>query len=313
MGTEISVVIPLLNEAPNVRPLHEQLKKALGTLNHEIIFVDDGSTDNTFQVLTDLVNEDLMTKVVRLRKNFGKAAAYSAGFQNASGDIVVTMDGDLQDDPAEIHKFLAKMDEGYDAVTGWKYRGKGRFDKAIASRIFNRLTSFLTGIKLHDFNCPYKAYRREVLDDIVLYGDLFRFIPVLLADKGYRIAEVKIENHTRKFGKSKYSFSRYLRTSFDMITILFLTKFRHSPLYLFGSIGVSMFAAGFLIDLYLTYRKIFSGLLISKEPLLFLGILLMFIGVQFISIGLITEMIVNSFHEKGKVNYIREILVHKQS
>lgn len=313
MGKKISVVVPMLNEAPNVRPLHEQLKKALGTLNHEIIFVDDGSTDKTFQILTDIVNQDLMTKVVRLRKNFGKAAAYSAGFENATGDIVVTMDGDLQDDPAEIHKFLAKIDEGYDAVTGWKYRGKGRFDKAIASKIFNRLTSFLTGIKLHDFNCPFKAYRREVLDHIVLYGDLFRFIPVLLADKGYQIAEVKIENHKRQFGRSKYKFSRYLRTFFDMITILFLTKFRHSPLYLFGSMGAMIFGTGFLIDLYLTYRKIFGDLLISKEPLLFLGILLMFIGVQFVSIGLITEMIVNSFHEKGKANYIREILNHEQS
>ena len=309
MKKNISLVVPVLNEAKNIPVLYEQIRKATPGVDCQIVFVDDGSTDETFSILKEISEKDPALKVVRLRKNFGKAVAYSAGFLNSTGDIVVTMDGDLQDDPGEIHKFISKIDEGYDLVNGWKYRGKGRLDKAVASRIFNRITSFLTGIKLHDFNCPFKAFKREVIEDLNIYGDLFRFIPVLVNEKGYRIGEVKIENHLRRYGKTKYKFSRYFRTLLDLITVIFLTKFRRSPLYLFGSIGMTMFISGFSVDLYLSLQKVLYGLKLSEQPLLFLGILLMIIGAQFISIGLIMEMMVNLFHEKNKVSsFIKETL-----
>lgn len=311
MNNKISIMIPVLNEAANIPVLYELIKKSMGSLSYEVIFVDDGSSDNSLEVLRQIVENDRCVKVVRLRRNFGKAIAYSAGFKNSSGDIIITMDGDLQDDPAEIHKFLNKIEEGYDVVSGWKYRGKGGFIRASASKIFNKMTSSLTGIRLHDFNCPFKAYRKDALDALSLYGDLYRFIPVLIYEKGYKIGEVKIENYLRKFGKSKYKASRYIRTFLDLITVLFLTKFKKSPLYLFGSIGFIMFGIGFLIDLYLTYQKLFHGILLSQQPLLFLGILLMMISVQFISIGLITEMMVSLYHEREKVDsLVNEVIVN---
>lgn len=313
MKKKISLVIPVLNESKNIQELYEHISKSMLEFEYEIIFVDDGSTDETAETLKVIVEEDYNVKVVRLRRNFGKAIAYSAGFQNAQGDIVITMDGDLQDDPGEIHKFISKIEEGYDVVNGWKYRGKGRWDKTLASMTFNKITSLLSGVKLHDFNCPFKAYRKEVLEELDLYGDLFRFIPVLVREKGYSIGEVKIENRLRRFGKSKYSFSRYPRTMLDLMTVLFLTKFKKSPLYLFGSLGLLMFGSGFFIDLYLVFQKIFNGLKLSEQPLLLLGILLMVVGAQFISIGLITEMMVSLFHKKDKINLaVREILSKKQ-
>jgi len=313
MNETISIIIPVLNESKNIPILYEKIKESMDGLNYEIIFVDDGSSDNTFELLKSIVEKNPAVKAIKLRKNFGKAAAYSAGFENSNGDIIVTMDGDLQDDPAEIHKFLKKIEEGYDVVSGWKYRGKGRFDKAIASKFFNKITSFMTGIKLHDFNCPFKAYRKEVLNNISLYGDLYRFIPVLVYERGYKIGEIKIENYPRKFGKSKYKINRYIRAFLDLITVLFLTKFKKSPLYLFGNVGLSVFMVGFLIDLYLTYKKIFHGLVLSQQPILFLGILLMIIGAQFISIGLITEMMVNIFHERKDVSIIKEIFTRDKN
>jgi len=307
-------VIHTRSTSGDVNPvLHERISKAMGDLSYEIIVVDDGSSDRTAELLKGIIGRDARVTMVGLRKNFGKAAAYSAGFAHASGEIVVTMDADLQDDPAEIHHFLRKLEEGYDLVNGWKYAGKGSGVKAWASRIFNKITARLTGIPLHDFNCPFKAYTKTVVKELELYGDLFRFIPVLVAEKGYRIGEVKIENYTRTYGRSRYGVSRYIRTFFDLITVLFLTRFRKSPLYFFGSIGFAMLFLGFIINVYLTYQKMLHGMFLSEQPLLLLGILLMVLGVQFLSIGLITETIVSVSHEKGRVHsLIREIAARKE-
>ena len=309
MDRKISIVVPAFNEEKSIPVLHGRITKAMEGLSYEVIFVDDGSSDGTAEVLKGIAGRDRRVKGIRLRKNCGKATAYSAGFGYASGEVVVTMDADLQDDPAEIHRFLEKLDEGYDLVNGWKYKGKGSPVRAFASTVFNRVTARLTGIALHDFNCPFKAYRREVVGELVLYGDLFRFIPVLVSDRGYRIGEVTIENYPREHGRSRYGVARYIRTLFDLVTVLFLTRFKKSPLYFFGSIGLAMALLGFLIDLYLTYQKAFHGMLLSQQPLLLLGILLIVLGVQFTSIGLITEMIVSISHEGGRVrSLIREVI-----
>ncbi len=308
MNKKISIIIPVLNESGSIATLCDKIKTAVSSLNYEVIFVDDGSTDESPKILRDIVDKNDNFKAIRLRKNFGKAVAYSVGFENAKGDIVVTLDGDLQDDPAEIPRFLEKIEEGYDLVSGWRYERKDKVNKALASKFFNKITSSLTGVKLHDFNCPFKAYRKEVLGSISIYGDLYRFIPVLVHDKGFSIAEIKVENHARKFGKSRYKASRYMRAFLDLLTVLFVTKFKKSPLYLFGNVGLAAFGTGFAIDLYLTLRKIFFGTFLSKHPLLFLGILLMIIGIQFISIGLITEMMVNIFHEKRQDTFTKEII-----
>lgn len=314
MAAKVSIVIPALNEEKSIPVLYGRIRNAMGDLPHEIIFVDDGSSDRTPEVLRELAGRDSRVKMVRLRKNCGKAVAYSAGFEHASGEILVTMDADLQDDPAEIHLFLAKIEEGYDLVSGWKYKGKGPAGKAFASRLFNRITARLTGIRLHDFNCPFKAYRKELVKELNLYGDLFRFIPVLADEKGFRIGEIKIENYDRAYGRSRYGTGRYLRTFFDLITVLFLTRFKKSPLYLFGSMGFAMLLLGFLINLYLTYQKMFRGLLLHREPLLLLGVLLMVLGAQFISIGLITEMIASISHEgRGVHSLIREVVAGKEA
>lgn len=313
MKRTISIVIPAFNEEMSIPVLYDRIKKAMGGLVYEIIFVDDGSTDRTPQILGELVARDAWVKAVRLRKNCGKAVAYSAGFEHASGEIIVTMDADLQDDPGEIHLFLRKMEEGYDLVSGWKYKGKGSGGRAVASRLFNRITAKLTGIDLHDFNCPFKAYTRALARELDLYGDLFRFIPVLVAEKGYRVGEVKIENYARTYGTSRYGFARYARTFFDLITVLFLTKFKKSPLYLFGSMGCAMLALGLMINSYLTYQKLFRGMILHQEPLLLLGILLMVLGVQFISIGLIMEMIISVSHERGRVHsMVKEVIARKE-
>jgi len=305
-----SVVLPVYNEKDNLKELYQGIKAVFDKLasGYEMIFVDDGSTDRTLEILSALKEKDSRLKVVRLRKNFGKSIGYASGFKHAGGDIVVTMNGDGQDDPVEIKKFIDKINQGYDVVSGWKYRGKGRLDKTIVSRIFNKITSLLTGIKLHDFNCSFKAYRREVLENISLYGELYRFIPVLISDFGYKITELKIESMPKSHGRSNYNAIRYFKIFLDLVTIVFLTKFKKSPLYLFGSIGFVLFFSGFMIDLYLSLQKIVYGLVLSKQPLLFLGILLMIIGVQFISIGLITEMMVNIFHKKEPDALVKEVL-----
>lgn len=306
---DISVVVPVHNEAGSVEELYQRTAAVLDTnrLDWELIYVDDGSEDDTFSHLEELHASDCRVKVITFRRNMGKAAAYSAGFLRARGEVVITMDGDLQDDPAEIPKFLEAI-EGSDVVVGWKYEGKGAVDRAWPSRFFNFVLSRMTSLKLHDFNCPFKAYRRYVLKDLHIYGELHRFIPVLLQHRGYQIKEIKVKNLPRSYGRSKYGLERYVRGALDMITVLFITRYNESPLYLFGLAGGLLFAVGFLIDLFLTVRGIFFTGRIGHTAMLIFGVLLMILGIQLFAIGLTVDLTIS--RERRTLDYypIRTIL-----
>lgn len=288
---EVSVVIPVKNEEANVRPLVAVLRQVLQRFDYEIIFVDDGSTDNTLKTILSEKKPDVT--VVQLRRNFGKAIALQTGFSRASGRYVITMDGDLQDDPSEIPRFLAKLNEGYDLVSGWKIRRKDPLSKTLPSKVFNVLTSAVTGVKLHDFNCGFKAYRGEVTKALHLYGELHRYIPALAHWKGFRVAEISVNHHPRKHGRSKYGVSRLFKGLFDLITVRYLTHYSDRPLHLFGSIGLLLFSFGFVAGIYLTYLW-YVDVVIWNRPLLILSVLLMILGVQFFFFGLIAEMIATS-------------------
>lgn len=305
---DLSVVIPLLNEAESLRALYEQLNRVLPSLGkYELIYVDDGSTDNSFPTLAELHARDRNVKVIQLRRNFGKSTALAAGFSQIKGKIVVTLDADLQDDPSEIPALIDELDSGFDLVSGWKYERKDALSKRVASSIFNKTTSLLTGIPIHDFNCGLKAYRAEVVRDIRLYGELHRYIPALAYWKGYKVGEVKVKHHPRKYGKSKFGMERYLRGFFDLFTVIFLTKYTRRPLHLFGALGLLSLIIGFVINAYLTVIW-FMGQSIGRRPLLMLGVLLMVIGVQFISIGLLGEMIATTAQGKAENHIIKRAL-----
>lgn len=291
---DITVLVPVYNEAENVEELYCRTAPVLDETggSWEILFVDDGSRDDTFSRLEKIHASDPRVKAISFRRNMGKAAAYSAGFLRAKGDVVITMDGDLQDDPTEIPKFLAAI-EDHDVVTGWKYRGKGAFDRAVPSRIFNFVVSRTTQLKLNDFNCPFKAYRHYVLKDIHIYGELHRFIPVLLHHRGYRINEIKVENLPRKHGSSKYGFERFVRGFLDLTTVLFITRYNESPLYLFGISGITLFLIGFAIDLFLTIRGVFFTGVIGHTAMLIFGVLLMILGVQLFALGLSLDLAIS--------------------
>src|SRR5438105_3315347 len=283
----ISVVVPVMNEEQSIKPLFEKLSTQLISLgqNYEIIFVDDGSTDKTFVELKKLHDEHPgIVRVVRFRRNFGKTPALVAGFARCHGEIVFTMDGDLQDDPEEIPNFLAKLDEGYDLVSGWKYPRLVPITKTFPSRVFNGLVSFMTGVHLHDINNGFKAYRREVIEDthFKLYGEFHRFVPVMAHWRGFRVTEIKVRHHPRKYGVSKFGARRFARGLIDLLNVLFLTSFLRTPLRLFGPLGFWTFSLGVLVDLFVVARRIFIGQLIRDQPLLFFGIILMIVGVQFV-------------------------------
>jgi glycosyltransferase involved in cell wall biosynthesis len=306
---DISVVIPVLNEQENIVPLYERTLKVLqdNFKSYEIIYVDDGSTDRTFQVLNDINSKSNCLKVIRFRRNFGKAAGLSAGFAKAEGKYIVTMDGDLQDDPAEIPKFIKIMEKGYDMVTGWKTtKHKGSL-RTIPSRVFNYMARKITKVKLHDFNCPFKAYRNEVVKDISLYGEMHRYIPVLVHGKGYRIAEVRVANYPRRFGKTKYGTKRILKGMLDLITVKYLTSYKSRPLHAFGTLGVFFTGAGFLFGVYLFILWLMK-IGIGKRPLLTFSVLLMVLGFQFISLGLLGEMVANNNARTRSSYSIRETL-----
>src|SRR5256886_1158534 len=287
----LSIVVPVMNEEQNVRPLFQKLSDQLNSLgqNYEVIFVDDGSTDNTFRELKTLHEEHPGTiRVIRFRRNFGKTPALVAGFSRCQGEIIFTMDGDLQDDPEEIPNFLAKLDEGYDLVSGWKYPRLDPITKTFPSRIFNWLVSTMTGVHLHDINNGFKAYRREVIEDthFKLYGEFHRFVPVMAHWRGFRVTEIKVRHHPRKFGVSKFGARRFARGLIDLLNVLFLTSFLRTPLRLFGPMGFWTFLAGIVVDGFVVARRIFIGQLIRDQPLLFFGIILMIVGVQFVLTGL---------------------------
>ncbi len=294
----ISVVVPVHDEEQTIALLHDELRSALDPLETawETVFVDDGSTDGSWAALTRLHASTSNVRVVRLRRNFGKAAALSAGFAQARGEVVVTIDGDLQDDPAEIPKLLAKLEEGFDLVSGWKTRRRDPWSRRFLSRGFNRLTAWLTGVRLHDVNCGLKAYRAEVVRGLRIYGELHRFIPVLAHHQGYRVAELPVNHRPREHGRSRYGLERYLRGFLDLLGVSFMGRYRHRPLHLFGGLGLGLGLVGFVILVYLTVVKLL-GHAIGGRPLLLLGVLLVVVGLQFFSLGLISEL-VTAQHEQ---------------
>ncbi|HLX12457.1 MAG TPA: glycosyltransferase [Bacteroidota bacterium] len=290
--SEISIIVPLYNEEQSLKELYEQIRSALHRSgNYEIIFVDDGSTDGSARVLHDLRHRDKRVKIIRFRRNFGKSAALSVGFQNARGEYVITMDADLQDDPAEIPSLINELKKGYDLVSGWKRKRHDPITKTIPSKFFNAVTSIMTGIKIHDFNCGLKAYRREVVKDLKIYGELHRYIPVLAHWQGFKIGEMQVQHRARKFGKTKFGIGRFWKGFLDLLTALFTTRYLQRPMHLFGFWGFVFFLIGFGIDLYLGIMKFMYGMALSNRPLFTGGILMIIVGIQFISVGLLGEMI----------------------
>ena len=300
MGQKISIVIPIYNEEKSLVILYNEILEHTASYNYEIIFIDDGSTDNTFQVISNIAEKDKNVKIVRFRRNFGKAAALNIGFRKSSGEIIITMDADLQDDPSEIPAFVNKINEGWDVVSGWKKKRHDPLSKRLPSKFFNAVTSCVFKKKLHDYNCGFKAYKSEVLYEIDVYGEMHRYIPALAVAKGFTVTEIPVNHRSRQFGKSKYGNERYLRGYLDLLTVKLVTGYNRSPLYLFGGIGSVLFSAGFLLGLYLSIIRLFQSIYLSNRPLLFLSILLIIVGLQFISIGLVGELIVNQTRKFNK-------------
>lgn len=298
----LSVVIPLFNEVQSLEELYTQIVNVLESLglSFELIFVDDGSRDGSFDVLRALHEGDPRVVVLQFRRNYGKAVALSAGFEAARGQILITMDADLQDDPAEIPHLLEKLNEGYDLISGWKFERHDPFSKILPSRVFNWIVARVSGIQIHDFNCGLKAYRREVTEDIQLYGQLHRYLPVLACHQGYRIGEVKVRHHPRKYGKTKYGLGRFLYGFLDLFTVLLLTRYITRPLHLFGTIGGVFTLVGFTICSYIAYLRFHYGSILGRYPLLWFGILIMIVGVQLFSTGLLGELISNAQHERAR-------------
>jgi glycosyltransferase involved in cell wall biosynthesis len=296
----LSIVVPVHDEERTVALLHEELSSVLEAIgaDWELVFVDDGSTDGTFAALTRLHAAQPNVRVVRLRRNFGKAAALDAGFRNAAGDVVVTMDGDLQDDPAEIPRLLAKLEEGFDLVSGWKARRRDPLSRRVLSRVFNWVTGRVSGVRLHDMNCGLKAYRAEVVRGLTLYGELHRFIPVLAHYRGFRVGELPVNHRPRREGRSRYGMERYVRGFLDLLTVTFMGRYRHRPLHLFGGLGLVLFLVGGVVLAYLTALKI-AGQAIGHRPLLTLGVLLVVLGMQFFSLGLISELVTSQHEERA--------------
>ncbi len=291
----LSIVIPLFNEAESLGELHTRLAAVLVKVpkRAEIIFVDDGSTDGSFEVLKTLRDKDDRITIVQLRANQGKAAALSVGFREAEGDIVITLDADLQDDPKEIPDFLAKLEDGYDLVSGWKARRQDPSTRRLLSAVFNRVTAWITGLPIHDFNCGFKAYRRAVIGELTLHGELHRFIPALASWRGFRVAEIEVEHHPRRHGRSKYGMERIPRGFLDLLTVIMLTRYTTRPLHLFGLLGLFLGLAGVSIIGYLSLGW-FLGRWIGARPLFLIGAVLVIAGIQLVSFGLVAEMIVYS-------------------
>jgi glycosyltransferase involved in cell wall biosynthesis len=310
----ISVVVPVYDEELTLGPLYDELRAALEPLEAawEVVFVDDGSSDGSFAALTRLHAAHGNVRVVRLRRNFGKAAALAAGFAHAGGDVVVTIDADLQDDPAEIPRLLAKLDEGFDLVSGWKAKRRDPWLRRALSRVFNAATSRVSGLRLHDLNCGLKAYRAEVVDGLPIYGELHRFLPVLAHYRGFRVAELPVNHRPRVHGRSRYGPERYLRGFLDLLTVTFIGRYRHRPLHLFGGLGLLLTTVGFGVLLYLTVLKA-TGEAIGHRPLLILGVLLVVVGLQFFSLGLLSEMVTSQHEERAntrelEAQHVEEVL-----
>ena len=295
----ISVVVPVRDEELTVERLYDELARALSSRGEpwEVVFVDDGSRDGTPAALVRLHASVPNVRVVRLRRNFGKAAALDAGFREVEGDVVVTIDGDLQDDPAEIPRLLAKLDEGYDLVTGWKTTRNDPVTRRALSRVLKTVTGWLSGVRLHDMNFGLKAFRIDVARELDLYGELHRFIPVLAHDLGFRVTELGVNHRPREHGRSRYGMERYVRGFLDLLTVSFMSRYRHRPLHLFGGLGLTLGAVGTAILVYLTVVKL-TGEPIGRRPLLLLGVLLVVVGIQFLSLGLLSELVTSQHRER---------------
>lgn len=302
----LSFIIPIRDEAQSIKQLVKEIKDVLKKVKkkYEIIFIDDGSKDDSFQLIKKISKKDKVISGYKLRGNFGKSVALSVGFYKAKGDIVFTLDGDLQDNPKEIPLFLRSLKEGYDLVSGWKKIRHDPIAKTVPSKVGNWLTRKLTGVKIHDLNCGFKAYKKEVLKNLNLYGELYKFIPIIAYKQNFRVGEIVVEHRARLYGKSKFGWERNIKGLLDLVTIVFLTGYLSRPGHFFGTLGVIFFIPGFFIGLYITYLRITTGGIDYRYPLLFLGALLMIVGIQFISTGLLAEMITTTQHKLDPKNYI---------
>ncbi|NER07000.1 MAG: glycosyltransferase family 2 protein [Okeania sp. SIO3C4] len=312
----LSFVIPVYNEKATIKPLFERILDVMNLAeinSYEIIFVDDGSNDLSWIEINELIKKHPQKiKGIRLRRNFGKSSALSAGFKKATGNIIFTLDADLQDDPAEVPKFLEKLESGYDLVSGWRKHRNDPFSKTLPSKLFNGVTSILTGVKLHDFNCGLKAYKKEVLDCIKVYGELHRYIPVLAHSLGFKISEVTVRHHQRKQGKSKYGLERYTRGFLDLLTVLATTNYLHKPGHLFGSLGLLFGALGMTSLGYLTILWFMEIRPIGTRPLFLFGILCIILSVQLISLGILAELITRNVDDDYVDKQICEVVEIKE-
>ncbi len=310
---DFSIVIPVYNEASNLPELYEEISESCHKLKrkHEIIFVDDGSQDESLRVLKGLLKKDARIRIIQLRKNFGQTAALTAGFDHARGNIIITMDADLQNDPQDLGLLLDEIEDGYDIVSGWRAKRKDKFfTRRLPSIIANWLISKITRVKLHDYGCTLKAFRREVVQQIKLYGELHRFIPAIASNMGVAITEVKVNHRQRRHGKSKYSISRLPKVILDLLTVKFLLSYSTRPLQIFGIFGLICGIIGGILGLWLAYVRLIQMQGISGRPLLLLAILLIVIGIQFITLGLLAEIVVRAYHESSekRIYFIRSII-----
>jgi len=297
-----SIIIPVYNETENIIPLYKKLSPILDELSKdsEVIFIDDGSTDDTIEQIKKVIEKDGRFRCLHLRKNFGQTPAISAGFDHAKGEVIITMDGDLQNDPADISRLLEKLDEGYDVVSGWRYDRKDPgISKKIPSKISNKLACWLTGLKLHDFGCTLKAYRKSAVKDVKLYGEMHRYIPAVLHWQGFKVAEIKITHHPRARGQTKYGMGRIFKGLFDLVNFKFWSGYSTRPIHFFGGLGILSFLMGFIVSLYLVFLKYLYGVSLTERPLLLLGALFMILGVQLIMFGFLGEMIVRVYYDTG--------------
>ena len=306
----ITIVIPIYNEELSINPLYDEIKSVIDDNfnEHEIIFIDDGSSDSSFKIINNIASNDINVTIIKLNRNYGKSDALNEGFKIAKYDYIVTLDGDLQDDPNEIIQLVKTLDEGWDCVSGWKKNRKDPISKTIPSYFFNKFVNLLSGLNLHDLNCGIKVYKKDAIQSLNIYGGLHRYIPLLLYNNGYKVTESVVNHRSRTYGKTKYGKSRFFHGIFDFLTIYFLKKYFNKPMYFFGSIGFLLSFIGLLINLYLSILW-FQGTYIGSRPLFFLGILLIVVGIQSLSIGLIGELIVNNGRKKSKK--IKEI-IHKK-
>jgi glycosyltransferase involved in cell wall biosynthesis len=305
---KISVILPVLNEEDNLVEMNAEITGVVEALDHdyEIIYVDDGSTDRSFEILRSLRDDNPRIKIIQFRRNFGQTAGLAAGFDHASGDVIVTMDADRQNDPNDIPMLLEKIKEGYDLVSGWRFdRQDAWLSRKLPSKIANSLISRITGVNLHDYGCSLKAFRKNVIENLRLYGEMHRFIPAIASWMGVRIAEVKVNHRARVAGTSKYGISRTFRVILDLITVKFLLQYSARPIHFFGGIGIASGVGGFLIALVMTIQRYFFDVPMSDRPLLMLAVMMIFIGLQFVTFGLLGELMTRTYHEaQGKPIYV---------